>query len=167
MWKAAFKKFEVRYGLLRKTISLQFFKGCLPQILFGPFLNTLTHISLKEKHNLIQVKLQKANICWKSAIKLVCRYMCYIRSKLTIKTLDRVQLALLWCLYHQLWKRSVYWSTVFIVTMEYVIVCYNVSKKQTYVPRLSLIGTENLCSFIDVKESLQNEFFEVFLMTLM
>ena len=26
--------------------SLQFFKGCLPQVLFGPFLNTLTHIAL-------------------------------------------------------------------------------------------------------------------------
>ena len=25
------------------TISLQIFKGCLPQILFDPFLNTLTH----------------------------------------------------------------------------------------------------------------------------
>ena len=28
----------------RQTISLQTFKGCFPQILLGPFLNTLTHI---------------------------------------------------------------------------------------------------------------------------
>ena len=34
-WKTAFKKFEVI-----------FFKGCLPQILFGAFLNTLTHLLL-------------------------------------------------------------------------------------------------------------------------
>ena len=27
----------------KQTISLQFFKGCLPQILPGPFLNTLSH----------------------------------------------------------------------------------------------------------------------------
>ena len=34
-----------RYGLPRQTISLhlKFFKGCLPQILLDPFLNTLTH----------------------------------------------------------------------------------------------------------------------------
>ena len=30
-------------GLLRKTISLQFFKGHLPQISLGPFLNTFFH----------------------------------------------------------------------------------------------------------------------------
>ena len=32
------------YGLL--IISLQIFKGCLPQILPGPFLNTLSHMLL-------------------------------------------------------------------------------------------------------------------------
>ena len=37
LWKTAFKKFEV-------TISLQIFKGCLPEILLGPFLNTLTYM---------------------------------------------------------------------------------------------------------------------------
>ena len=30
---------------LKQTISLQNFKGCLPQILLGSFLNTLSHIS--------------------------------------------------------------------------------------------------------------------------
>ena len=29
---------------LKQTISLQFFEGCLPQILLGPFLNTLSHM---------------------------------------------------------------------------------------------------------------------------
>ena len=32
------------YGLLKQTISFQIFKGCLPQILLGPFLNTLSQI---------------------------------------------------------------------------------------------------------------------------
>ena len=32
------------YGLLRQAISLQIFKGCLPKILIGPFLNNLTHM---------------------------------------------------------------------------------------------------------------------------
>ena len=32
------------YGLPKQTKSLQIFKGCHPQVLLGPFLNTLTHI---------------------------------------------------------------------------------------------------------------------------
>ena len=37
-----------RYGLLKMTIPLRiFYKGCLPQTLLGPFLNTLFHIILK------------------------------------------------------------------------------------------------------------------------
>ena len=35
------------YGLLRQTISFQKFKGCLSQILLGPFFNTLTHMYVK------------------------------------------------------------------------------------------------------------------------
>ena len=38
LWKTAFKKFED---------SFQTFKGCLPQISLGPFLNTLSHIIFK------------------------------------------------------------------------------------------------------------------------
>ena len=41
LWKTAFKKFEVIWSA---SYHLRFFKGCLPQILFGTFLNTLTHI---------------------------------------------------------------------------------------------------------------------------
>ena len=39
MLKTAFKKFEVG-----RPYHFKFFKGCLPQILLGPFLNTLTHM---------------------------------------------------------------------------------------------------------------------------
>ena len=43
LWRTTFEKLE-RYGQLKQTISLQIFKGCLPQILLGLFFNTLTHI---------------------------------------------------------------------------------------------------------------------------
>ena len=36
---------------LRQTLSLQIFKDCLPQITLGPFLNTLTQISLRDTRN--------------------------------------------------------------------------------------------------------------------
>ena len=39
----AFKKFEGVWSAGRPH-SFKFFKGCLPQILPGPFLNTLSHI---------------------------------------------------------------------------------------------------------------------------
>ena len=48
------------YGLLKQTISLQIFKGCLPQILFGPFLNTLSHMKqVKTKFFVIKTKHKK------------------------------------------------------------------------------------------------------------
>ena len=31
------------YGLLKQTIPIQIFEGCLQQILLGPLLNNLTH----------------------------------------------------------------------------------------------------------------------------
>ena len=43
MWKTAFKKFEVIWSVF------PFFKGCLPQILLVPFLNTLTHITVQHR----------------------------------------------------------------------------------------------------------------------
>ena len=43
MWKTAFKNLK-GFGLLKRIISLHIFKGCLPQILFGPLLNTLSHM---------------------------------------------------------------------------------------------------------------------------
>ena len=32
------------YGLLSRPYCVKFFKGCLPQLLLGPFLNTLSHL---------------------------------------------------------------------------------------------------------------------------
>ena len=52
LWKTAFKKIEVIWYAIWYAIPLQFFfhlnffKGCLPQILLCPFLNNLTHIIL-------------------------------------------------------------------------------------------------------------------------
>ena len=39
------KKIWIGMVCLKQTIPLQIFKGCLPQILIDPFLNTLTHFS--------------------------------------------------------------------------------------------------------------------------
>ena len=33
------------YDRLSRPYPLKYFKGCLPQILLGPFVNTLSHIS--------------------------------------------------------------------------------------------------------------------------
>ena len=32
------------YSLLKQTITLQIFKGCIPKIILGPFLNTLSQM---------------------------------------------------------------------------------------------------------------------------
>ena len=55
MWNTAFKNLE-RHGLLKRNISTQFFKGCLPQILLGPFLSTLPQMLLKLliAHNIVK-----------------------------------------------------------------------------------------------------------------
>ena len=34
------------YGKYSRMDQKNFFKGCLPQILFGPFLNTLSHMTI-------------------------------------------------------------------------------------------------------------------------
>ena len=56
MWKTAFKKFEVIYSA-SKPYHFKFIKGCHPQILFGPLLNTLTHLQ-----NNIYLKLQVSDL---------------------------------------------------------------------------------------------------------
>ena len=38
------KIIEVIWSAYRQTMALQIFKGCLPQVLLGPFLNTLPQI---------------------------------------------------------------------------------------------------------------------------
>ena len=50
LWKTAFKKFEAIWS----AYHFKFFKGCLPQILLGPFLNTLSHTLLQMLQNLLQ-----------------------------------------------------------------------------------------------------------------
>ena len=55
MWKTVFKNFE--------GIPFKFFKGCLPHILLGPLLSTLSQISnilLKTKLVIITVKLYQS-----------------------------------------------------------------------------------------------------------
>ena len=62
LWKTALKKFEgiwsrVPYG----PYPFKFYKGCLPQILLGPFVNSLSQLFL------IQFKLYAHNmlvLCW-------------------------------------------------------------------------------------------------------
>ena len=39
LWKTAFKKFEGYTACLGRPYHFKFFKGYLPQILLGPFLN--------------------------------------------------------------------------------------------------------------------------------
>ena len=45
LWKTSFKTFEVI--ILPMEISLQTFKGCLPQVLHDSFFNTFTHMLSK------------------------------------------------------------------------------------------------------------------------
>ena len=56
MWKTAFKKFEAVWSAESKPHSFRFFKGCLPQILLGQFLNTLSHIILVACRGNISIK---------------------------------------------------------------------------------------------------------------
>ena len=44
LWKIVFKKFEGIYP----TYPIKCFKGCLPQLLLGSFLNTLPHFFLSK-----------------------------------------------------------------------------------------------------------------------
>ena len=46
MWKTAFKTFEVIWSTSSNHITSKNFKGCLPQVLLGSFLNTLSLIKL-------------------------------------------------------------------------------------------------------------------------
>ena len=56
------KLWRYERNVFRQTVSLKFFKGCLPQILLGPFLKTLTHMTLCfgkfEKKSLISLILR-------------------------------------------------------------------------------------------------------------
>ena len=46
VFKSGLSKFRgKKNSLIKRTIFLQFFKGCLPQILLGPFLNALSYLT--------------------------------------------------------------------------------------------------------------------------
>ena len=45
------QSYETKYS---RMDQVKFFKGCLPQMLLGPFLNTLSHLKLHEKYNRVQ-----------------------------------------------------------------------------------------------------------------
>ena len=49
MWKTAFKKILIVTVCLGRPYHFNFFKGCLPRILLGLFLNTLSHLYLQLK----------------------------------------------------------------------------------------------------------------------
>ena len=75
LWKAAFKKFEVIWSALvclGKPYHFTFFKGCLPQILLSPFLNTLCHVFPKTE-----------NICFSSKHLILLTYF-YVSFRLLI-----------------------------------------------------------------------------------
>ena len=55
LWKTAFKKFEGVSSALGRPYPFKFFKGCLPQILLGPFLNNLTQLCLNIWTNVTSV----------------------------------------------------------------------------------------------------------------
>ena len=43
LWKTAFKQFEEIWSTWSRPYPFKYFEGCLPQILLGPVLNTLSH----------------------------------------------------------------------------------------------------------------------------
>ena len=49
-WNIGLKWVNCNFTLLMQTISLQIFKGCLPQISLGPFLNTLSQMYITNLH---------------------------------------------------------------------------------------------------------------------
>ena len=56
---------RIKKPWLGRLYHFKFFKGCLPQILLGPFLNTLTHLffyALHPKILLIQDRVIKSNL---------------------------------------------------------------------------------------------------------
>ena len=52
LWKKAFEKFKAIWSVLTDYITSNFFKGCNPQSLLGPFLNTFYHISRIRESNI-------------------------------------------------------------------------------------------------------------------
>ena len=64
---------------------LKFFKGCLPQVLLGPFLNTLSHLVMK----LGQLVDQLRAIRDRNSLKFI-RAKMYSYSKLRVPILSKI-----------------------------------------------------------------------------
>ena len=54
MWDKVFKNRPSK--VCRRQNKVKFFKGCLPQILLGPRLNTLSHIELGHLQDFLEKK---------------------------------------------------------------------------------------------------------------
>ena len=67
LWKTAFKKFK--WGM----VCFRFFKGRPPQILLGPFLNTLSHTNLTIvlSKNILHYQRQYCFVKWLEMTKIV------------------------------------------------------------------------------------------------
>ena len=61
LWKTTFKKFKVIWSA-SASITSNIFKGCLPQILFGPFLNILSHMKVWLRNS------SNKNLVWKQLL---------------------------------------------------------------------------------------------------
>ena len=48
---------------LGRPYHIQFFKGCIPHILLGTFLNTLTHLMVHSNNTLLSNHLQRLRFC--------------------------------------------------------------------------------------------------------
>ena len=63
LWKTAFKKFERYMVCFNRHYPFKVHKGSLPQILRGPFLNTLSQmILLKFEQTTMTFSLRKTNV---------------------------------------------------------------------------------------------------------
>ena len=81
--KTTFKKFEVIIVCLERPYRFNFFKGCIPQISLGPFLNILTQIKFSSyPYALIKNRLARL------VDKILAR-----KCKLTVKALNKPILA--------------------------------------------------------------------------
>ena len=69
---------------LSRPYHLNFFRGCLPQILLGPFLNTLSHIEVSHTNICNEIWKWNGNICNNNTVlnmqkqqpEVVCKNTC-------------------------------------------------------------------------------------------
>ena len=67
MWRTALKNGP------KQTISLQIFKGCLPQTLLGPFLNTLPYLRIETTFGIrVTLLVFKVNVMTLKKLSIPC-----------------------------------------------------------------------------------------------